>query len=1017
MKKLVSLLDDNLLRFGVAFAILFTALYPKLPSISINHTWVYIRLEDFLILTLSAIWFVQLIRKKVTLPKPEGYALILYLVAGFVSLVYCLVFLAPHLQNFFPTVAGLQYARRIEYMILFFIAFSTVRHVKDIYFYIVTLCITILGVVLYGFGQRFYIVLWNAFPNFFETYPFCFPAFLTGNEEFAKGLPHCLAETSRVTSTFGGHYDLAAYLVFVIPILIALFFAVKRVSLKIALVVLAILALEVLNFTSSRTSFAAYVIGVTSMFIFWNRKRWIIPVLVVSIGVMSLASDETIQRFAKTIQPVQVVSTDTELSSELKDLITRTKEAEENKTPEVPPASDFTVGNSAISSRSSAFTTVLTAEQLKRLSRDDIAISTISGSFLIKNAYALDISFTTRFQAEWPRNWNAFLYSPVFGTGYSSLTLATDNDYLRALGETGLVGLLTFLFIFVILGIFVKNIISSVKDPVVKAFLYGLTGGVSGLLINAILIDVFEASKVAEPLWILLGIGVGAGYLYKKHAIDYKTELYRFFTSRVMIAVYLLVIILTAYVGFIGNFFVADDFTWLRWAAMADMKDIPGYFVSADNFFYRPLDKTITYFLYMLFSFQPQGYHIFTLLMHLITTVGVYFLANRLFRNRLSGFLTAVLFALHPVHHENIYWFSTISVTLGTLLIVYVVLTYIAYRDKIHPIVSYTSAVIFSMLAFLSYEIAVIIPLLLVVVDIFITRPKRNKKLAISYIPFVLLVPAYFAMRAFSHAFSGGGDYSYNLLNLPLNFIGNYAGYLLVFLGGNNAFTLYDLIRASLREETLLALVIVVLVTIIVAIIVFSIKRKLSRLVKNNYIILMCFGLVFAAVSVLPFLGLGNIAPRYLYLASFGFALAFVAFFYYVGSKMPHSFHKYVTIAIITIVTVIAFAYYKENQDMGKKWTKVGIITKDTLAYFRVDHESFSNKTQVYFVGAPLKYDDVWLYPVGLNNALWFIYRERQPEVRHVETAQQAKEQIKARDTSENFIFTFDPDGKIVKVQ
>jgi hypothetical protein len=69
MKKLLKLFDDNILRFGVAFAILFTALYPKLPSVSITHTWVYIRLEDFLILALSVIWLIQLLRKKYPFPS------------------------------------------------------------------------------------------------------------------------------------------------------------------------------------------------------------------------------------------------------------------------------------------------------------------------------------------------------------------------------------------------------------------------------------------------------------------------------------------------------------------------------------------------------------------------------------------------------------------------------------------------------------------------------------------------------------------------------------------------------------------------------------------------------------------------------------------------------------------------------------------------------------------------------------------------------------------------------------
>src|SRR5438477_201819 len=69
-----------------------------------------------------------------------------------------------------------------------------------------------LAVVGYGFGQKY----------------FGFPAYLTMNEEFAKGVPIQLSQLSRVPSTFGGQYDLAAYLVLVIPIMVSLAFGFKN---------------------------------------------------------------------------------------------------------------------------------------------------------------------------------------------------------------------------------------------------------------------------------------------------------------------------------------------------------------------------------------------------------------------------------------------------------------------------------------------------------------------------------------------------------------------------------------------------------------------------------------------------------------------------------------------------------------------------------------------------------------------------------------------------------------------
>jgi len=59
------------------------------------------------------------------------------------------------------------------------------------------------------------------------------------------------------------------------------------------------------------------------------------------------------------------------------------------------------------------------------------------------------------------------------------LTLASNNDYLRALGETGLSATISFFLIFIILEFFMKKNIASIKDPVTKALLFGLAVALS----------------------------------------------------------------------------------------------------------------------------------------------------------------------------------------------------------------------------------------------------------------------------------------------------------------------------------------------------------------------------------------------------------------------------------------------------------------------------------------------------------------------------------------------------------
>jgi len=134
-------------------------------------------------------------------------------------------------------------------------------------------------------------------------------------------------------------------------------------------------------------------------------------------------------------------------------------------------------------------------------------MATLAANLKPVNTVVSDISFATRLQIEWPRAINAFKKNPLLGTGPSSITEATDNDYLRWLGEFGILGTSLFLFIFYKLGrlVWSKNIIS-------LGFLFGL----GALLFNATYIDVFEASKVAYTFWTVAGLFVGYSKTYEK---------------------------------------------------------------------------------------------------------------------------------------------------------------------------------------------------------------------------------------------------------------------------------------------------------------------------------------------------------------------------------------------------------------------------------------------------------------------------------------------------------------------
>ena len=100
MRKLWYWLDKNILKIGIAILLFFIPLYPKFPLLDIKHTWVYIRLEDFLVAFLVAFFGIQLLRGKTTLKTPLTIPIFLYWLIGGLSFLYATFILRPHIPNF-----------------------------------------------------------------------------------------------------------------------------------------------------------------------------------------------------------------------------------------------------------------------------------------------------------------------------------------------------------------------------------------------------------------------------------------------------------------------------------------------------------------------------------------------------------------------------------------------------------------------------------------------------------------------------------------------------------------------------------------------------------------------------------------------------------------------------------------------------------------------------------------------------------------------------------------------------
>lgn len=517
-------LDDNLLSFLAGFLLVFIPLYPKIPLLdAIPGYIVRIRIEDLLISLTCLIFFIWVIRGKIKLQSiPLFKPVIIYLAIGFISMLSA-VFIVKTvpLELLHVGKMVLHYFRRIEYFSLFFILYSAIKTPKQVKIFTFLILFSIIGVSIYGFGQKY--LYW--------------PAFSTMNREFAKGWLLYLTEHSRVLSTFGGHYDLAAYIMMMLTFLWSLFFGVKSKIGRFLIFSVIAAAFWILILTASRTSFIAYI-GSTSLIILlwifrrnisWVFTRWF-GVMVLSLFVM-LSFGDLSERFTKLLKLNQRFGG-------LKNILLQ---------PATKPPEDkayFLVNNlEAVTSKSDQPPTPLKPGERPVDVEKDIpdVVSSGTGEITFKprtyseTALKYDLSTGIRFDALWPRAIAGFLKNPLLGSGYSTLTKtqveefteaeSTDNDYLRMLGETGLLGALSFLGILGVSVFLIWKSLSGVKSPWLYALFVSAIGLTFGLLINAVYIDVFEASKVAYSYWAFMGLVLGAININKKEIEKHKEPL------------------------------------------------------------------------------------------------------------------------------------------------------------------------------------------------------------------------------------------------------------------------------------------------------------------------------------------------------------------------------------------------------------------------------------------------------------------------------------------------------------
>jgi len=141
---------------------------------------------------------------------------------------------------------------------------------------------------------------------------------------------------------------------------------------------------------------------------------------------------------------------------------------------------------------------------------------------------------------------------------------------------------------------------------------------------------------------------------------------------------------------------------------------------------YRPLVELTLAVDHAIWGLRPAGFRLTNLLLHALVAVAVYAVAFQVSRHRVAALVAAALFAAHPVHAEAVNLIKNRGDLMGTLFCLLSWLAFIQMVDRAHArhaagqqalsgVRGLVVGVAFFILALFSKEIAIALPILLLI--------------------------------------------------------------------------------------------------------------------------------------------------------------------------------------------------------------------------------------------------------------------------------------------------------------
>jgi len=337
---------------------------------------------------------------------------------------------------------------------------------------------------------------------------------------------------------------------------------------------------------------------------------------------------------------------------------------------------------------------------------------------------------------------------------------------------------------------------------------------------------------------------------------------------------------------------------------------------------YRPI-RAITFTIeYALWGLNPLPYHVFNIILHAATSIVIFILFKKISKSFFIGLVTALFFAVHPLHVETITWICSRDEIMCTL---FPLIAWWFFTKRLAHSMQGTKYLGWEMLFFtlglLSREMAMVFPILLVVYVISFYKKRQWKNGLMATLPY-WVVTFFYTLYRFGFWWTNLAQTKINpSVNIPLfnhflliiKTVGHYIWLLIapIRLAADHYFPVHVTMADLGVFSGLIILAVCAFLT------VYFYKKGLKKLF---------FGLVFMILAFLPAANILILEGRPFgeqraYLPSIGFCFLLAILFKKIFSKKKG-------LALILLALLIGFyssktwIYNYDWQSPLKLWTR-----------------------------------------------------------------------------------------------